>query len=171
MNTKHPAAKTSVNQIPAAFTNKVIAQLLRDGTNLDFGGGRFDTATKYLEDTVNCSNRVFDPYTRTQEHNDKVLQETDYTSITCLNVLNVIPSKTKRRSAIQEVHKHTFDRHLNIAVFQVYEGNKSGITKGTQANLPPAEYLQEIQSVFGGSSWEYQTLGTKKNIFLLTYKG
>lgn len=169
MNIKHPAARTSVNQVPAAFKEPVIANILTDGVNLDYGGGRFDTATKYLDKTLNCTNLVYDPLNRSAKHNKEMLQNPCFTSMTCLNVLNVVLSKEERLSLLKTVHKMTFDIQIDRVVFQVYEGDKSGVPSDTQANLRPAEYLEEIQQVFGSTSWEVRTLGAKKNIFVLKY--
>lgn len=170
MNNKHPSAKTSVNQIPAAFKHKIIASILEGGTNLDFGGGRFDTATEYLREELDCDNQVYDPYNRTKAHNAKVLSDFCYTSITCLNVLNVITTSEGRINLLKEIHKVAFeDPGIQDIMFQVYEGDKSGIAKGTQANLKPKEYIEEITSVFSWTSWELKVLGSKRNIFLLKY--
>ena len=56
------SAKTSINKnkVPALFK---LAVFKPDTVNLDYGGGKFDTATEYLK-KFNVTNLIYDPYNR-----------------------------------------------------------------------------------------------------------
>ena len=64
------SAATSVNHIPAGF--KKIVKDRYKGINLDWGGGKYDKGTKYLNQW-GIINLVYDPYNRSEEHNQEML--------------------------------------------------------------------------------------------------
>ena len=163
------SAYTSTRQIPAAFKIKEAAAIFGDGSNLDYGGGKYDDATHYLADTLSCDNVVYDPYNRSPAHNIWAVRTLDgLRTITLLNVLNVVQDKKERREILEAI-AHLRDRIPTVKniLIQIYEGNKTGIPgtgKVVQRNLPAKDYIAEIEKTLGPVK---DTLGAKKNIFLL----
>ena len=144
--------KTSLNQVPALHKSKLI-QTVPGHRNIDIGGGAYDLGSQYLASQRGIESHVFDPFNRTQEHNDSVIQKfTDDPahSATVANVLNVIPERHHRVKAIKLAHDMT--RPDAKAYFSIYEGNKSKkatpTSKGWQNNLPAESYINEIREVF-----------------------
>lgn len=140
------SADTSTNQLPGVF-KKVTWE---PGTkNIDIGGGKYDVATEYLA-AQDVTNYVYDPYNRTKEHNDAVMQEQPFDTATINNVLNVIPESEHQRQVL-EMARNVVKPGGMIYII-VYEGDKSGIekttSKGYQHNKPTKYYLEIIKSVF-----------------------
>lgn len=144
------SANTSINssKVPAVFkkiwwgTNPI---------NLDIGGGKFDTATNYL-DGLGVKNLIYDPYNRSEAHNAQILaflaEHGKVDSATLSNVLNVIKEPEVRRELLVFAQKHA--RKVFITV---YEGNRSGIGKASkkgcwQENRKLTDYVQEVKNVF-----------------------
>lgn len=142
--------KTSVNKVktPAVF-KKVI--FIPDTANLDYGGGKYDIATEYL-DTLKVKNYIFDPYNRTQEENDLALSKWDYDTATLSNVLNVIYEEDIRINILLEIKRHLKSR--GKLYITVYEGDKTGVAsvdlkKNTcQLNKRLKDYISEVKLVF-----------------------
>lgn len=147
------SANTSINssKLPAVF-NMVNFE---PGTiNLDYGGGKFDNVADYLSQ-YDVINLVYDPYNRTSDHNKKVLslvrENGGADTVTCSNVLNVIKEPEVRLNVISNIKKVL--KSGGTAYFTVYEGNGSGEGKATKAgyqlNRKTADYVSEIEEVFG----------------------
>jgi hypothetical protein len=67
-------------------------------------GGAFDEASHYVKDTYNIESWVFDPFMRSQDHNEKVLQkarEIPFDCCTSISVLNVIDTSDARLKHIK----------------------------------------------------------------------
>lgn len=115
---------------------------LKTSTNLDFGGGRFDTGTQWLEEK-GITNIIFDPYNRSYEQNTIALLQ-PYDSVTILNVLNVVPNKSERKSILYKALQYT----NSFMLISVYQGNRSGVTSqshlGYQLNQKLDFYEKEI---------------------------
>jgi len=166
------SAYTSVKQIPATF--KKYSEEFRFGVNFDFGGGKYDNATDYLE-TLGATNLVYDPFNRSEQHNQDVMDEllaNGVDTITCLNVLNVIKDQNERHTVLSKLlhlAKSSFEERKEYPVIfiQVYAGNGSGVPSDTteQVNKKPAQYLEEIEYFFG--DWN---IVRKGNIFKLSFK-
>ncbi len=160
------SAYTSTRQIPAFIANW---SPVRGSTILDIGGGKFDDATVYLDETHGCTNLVLDPFNRTHDHNQSVRDAIaadgcDY--IICLNVLNVIQDKAERINLYSEILGFfTPGKTLEI-IFQIYEGDGSGVKSTTtaQMNKPTMFYVAELSEVFN-TGWEVTQfkIGSKKN--------
>lgn len=124
---------TSINsgKVPAVF--KMVS--FQPGTiNLDFGGGRFDTANDYLTQ-YDVINLVYDPYNRSKEHNSEVIQTIRKAggadTATCSNVLNVIKEPEVRRNVLENIKKLVKPGgHVYITV---YEGSGKGNEGPTKA--------------------------------------
>lgn len=154
------SAKTSLNQIASVFKQYEVGP-----RNLDIGGGKYDTATKYLK-KHGIKNLVFDLYNRTYEHNEKVLTdltETGVDSITVLNVLNVIKCKNERRELLHFINAICTMVPIKtgkypVVIFKMYEKNGDGKEDGTcQTNMKTEQYIPEIQEAF--PDWEVQKFG------------
>lgn len=156
-NVDYFSCRTSCNRIPigikqlAKYQDKV-------SCNLDYGGGRYDTSTRYL-DCFGISNYVYDPYNRSADHNRDALRH-EFDSVTLLNVLNVIDSREERLHVIRDAYDRLRD---GIMIIQIYEGNKSGFgtisKKQTyQGNRATEFYLDEVKEALSDtlSVWTVQ---------------
>lgn len=170
----HDSAATSLNQVPAA--HKLIEAI--DGywlDNLDIGGGKYNAYTDALWD-IAVVNDVYDPFNRSKEHNEAILNgsafRVGYCSVTCNNVLNVIKEPEVRRETIELAYKAV--QEGRPAYFTVYEGNRSGEGKisrksdtgsSWQNNMKTADYMPELQAVFGAGNV------TRKGKLLIAVRG
>jgi hypothetical protein len=145
------SAETSIKQVPALFKNNRF-EVLPDHRNLDIGGGKYDLGTEHLRGR-GIESHVYDPYNRTPEHNQTVLdrfKNAPADSVTAANVLNVIPEFEARLGVIQQAYDNL--QPGGKAYFSIYEGDKSGkgaaTSKGYQRNAPANSYIDEISNVF-----------------------
>jgi hypothetical protein len=143
------SADTSIPQVAAAM-KKIPWE--RGTRNLDLGGGKHDLGTNYLK-TQGVRNLLYDPFNRTEKHNERVLKEAaakGIDSVTVLNVLNVIREPEHRDAVIKQAADHAGND--KPAYFQVYEGNGSGVgketIKGWQNNRKLSDYVAEIGKHF-----------------------
>ncbi len=125
---------------------------------LDVGGGKFDCNQNYMKHQKNIDLLVWDPYNRSQSHNDQIQAEVSKNkvdAVTSMSVLNVIPEADVRLA-----HINTLKAALVIggkAYFKVWSGAQP--LKGTylpsatdaayQANAYADRFLREIEIVFG----------------------
>lgn len=148
------SAATSIPQVAAAL--KKIPW--NPGTvNLDIGGGKFDIGTDYLK-SKNVLNMVYDPYNRSSEHNNHILQyinDTPPDTITVNNVLNVIKEPEARASVIKMAAKYIKPGgHVYFSVY--YDLKKqAGISKSKdgkplswQNHFHTKDYVDEIKKYF-----------------------
>lgn len=153
---KFTSANTSINsaKVPAVFKK---IDWAKGEVNLDIGGGKFDTATEYLE-RLGVKNLVYDPYNRSDAHNGSVLlqamQMNGVFSCTISNVLNVIAEQDERYKVLMRAWR--FLKEGGTVYVTVYEGDRSGVGRQTgkdqwQNNKPLREYLQEVREVFGNA--------------------
>lgn len=126
-NQEVSSADTSVNKegsLPKVFSKVE----WKPGTvNLDYGGGKYDNATEYLDER-GVRNLIFDKYNRTPEHNAYVISKTQNgqaDTVTISNLLNVI----KEPEARAEVLANAADavKPDGEVYITVYVGNKSGV--------------------------------------------
>ena len=149
---KYTSARTSINsaKLPAIFH---LVHFEPNTVNLDYGGGRFDNATEYLE-TIQVENNIYDPFNRTQEHNSEALrrvrQHGGADTATLSNVLNVIAEPNIRKQVLKNIHKLL--KPSGTLYITVYEGSGDGIGKetsaGYQLNRKTADYMDEVEDVF-----------------------
>ena len=122
MTQRISSAKTSRNIVAGGF--KKIG-FKKNSANLDFGGGKYDTASVWLKDNGNVTNYVYDPFNRSYDHNLESLNSSPDT-ITCFNVLNVIEDD----DSLQRIVNHMLC--FNVPIFlTIYEGNRTGAGKET----------------------------------------
>mgnify|MGYP003571355627 CR=1 FL=1 len=139
------------NKVPAIF--KLVKNWTAGTVNLDFGGGKFETAADYLTQ-FDVVNLVYDPYNRSAEHNKEVIQlireHGGADTATCSNVLNVIKESEVRLNVLKNISKLV--KSGGEVYITVYEGSgkgNEGPTKsGYQMNRKTADYMEEIQQVF-----------------------
>ena len=167
---EHTSKNTCINTIPSLF-KKVRWQ---PGTcNLDYGGGKYETTTLFLA-MQGVKNKVYDPYNRTEEHNNRILEYIILNrarTATISNVLNVIKEKECRKYIIRKCYYNIeLDGFLYI---KVYEGDKSGVgkttKKGWQENRKLGTYIEEIKNSMHPNipSWDYEIIN---NIIILFRK-
>jgi hypothetical protein len=140
---------TPVGIVPAVHKK---IPFLPDSINADIGGGPYEKASEFLREK-GVINIVWDPFTRTPEHNLKavaIIQDGGADTATVANVLNVIRSKADRAKTIQRAANAVGSK--GVAYFQVHEGDRSGVgrvtTKGWQEHRKLATYTPEIEKVF-----------------------
>jgi hypothetical protein len=145
------SADTSLKQVPALLKSKLL-DVVPGHRNLDIGGGKYDLGTEHLA-SRGVESHVFDPYNRSEAHNNSVLhkfKDNPADSVTAANVLNVIKEPEHRRGMIQNSFNHLHPK--GKAYFDVYEGDRSGngreTSKGYQNNKKAADYHDEVASVF-----------------------
>lgn len=150
------SAATSLNQIAAVFKKG----LLKPGTtNVDIGGGKYDSGTTYLA-SIGVENLIFDPFNRGKEHNDKVVSRLSgglVDTATVNNVLNVIKEDEIRTAVIRQAAKAI--KKNGTAYFQIHEGDGDGNSRVTKmVNGTPASwqnhqraewYVKDIEQFFG----------------------
>lgn len=127
---------------------------------LDVGGGQFDVSRNYMQKR-GIDLLVYDPYNRTQEHNEKIkwmVANQKVAAATSMSVLNVVAEPEARLA-----HICTMKDALQIngmAYFKIWPGE--GVLKGCykpttnsyghpgyQANAYADRFLREVQLVFG----------------------
>jgi len=137
---------TSLNQVPALFKK---VPWYNGDVNLDYGGGKYDTATEWLLENYDVENLVVDKFNRSPEWNaenfNKASRHCD--TVTICNVLNVI----KEDDVIDEILRDA-SRYAHEIYISVYEGDGNGIgretTKGYQRNQKLREYGKFFEKHF-----------------------
>lgn len=142
------SANTSINKnkVPAIFK---LVEFEPNTENLDWGGGKYDTATEYLA-KKGVKNMILDVYNRSTDHNYEIIQHCGWRmpeTATISNVLNVIEGKIDRLNTVFECLK--FVRPGGKCYITVYEGDKTGVGKETkpdcwQNNQKLDFYLEEL---------------------------
>lgn len=136
---------SSIKQIPEFF--KKYAELIGP-VNLDYGGGKYNLATEFLEEKGK-TNVVFDPFARSNQENELALELIKKCgladSCTILNVLNVIEERQERLEVVQKALQLTKED----VYIQIHEGDRSGNGRATksktwQNNCKTEFYIQEL---------------------------
>lgn len=144
---KFCSAGTSINgkKVPAVFKK---VSWKRGTRNLDWGGGKYDTATVYMN-SLGCKNVIYDPFNRTEEENEKALSDAPYDTVTVSNVLNVIKEEDVRIKTVREAMRNL--KKGGKMYVTIYEGDGSGEGRETkkdcwQNNEKLQFYVQELES-------------------------
>ncbi|CDR33417.1 hypothetical protein [Criblamydia sequanensis] len=129
---------------------------------VDIGGGEHDYNKAYCLHKYFTSLSILDPFMRTAEHNNLVLQEAKLkpfdscTSISVLNVINLIKSRMEHIKLCKSVVKE-----CGKVFFKVWPGDGSGIEKVNancfQSNRTLETYLDEIKKVFGSKNVKFDS--------------
>lgn len=157
IQTSRSSRRTSINKAKVPRIGRAAAKqnLWQAGTtNLDIGGGRYDSLTVYLRDHHDVVNLIYDPFNRTEDHNARVLEHITCKkpdTITLSNVLNVIDDRAVVMDLIGWSHSLLSDSGLLLIT--TYEGNRTGqpaLIGGDQfqANQPTSHYVPLVQQVF-----------------------
>lgn len=149
---KYTSANTSINssKLPAVFN---MVKFEPNTINLDYGGGKFDNVADFLS-ASDVENLVYDPYNRSSEHNnavlDKIKENGGADSVTLSNVLNVIEEESIRKEVLSNI-KNLLKPGSKLYI-TVYEGTGDGNARETKAgyqlNRKTADYLDEVAAVF-----------------------
>ncbi len=161
MTQEYTSARTSIKQVPAGF--KIVDKYFGwepHTINLDIGGGKYDLMTENLLGK-SVTNLVFDPYNRSQEHNDlilKVCRRFQVNTVTIFNVLNVIKEYEMQINVLNLALELLKDGGM-VFVRSTYmnPAKRSGVTKsGTfQHYLTMRDYLEITQKVFPKAELKY----------------
>ena len=149
---EYTSKDTSINsgKLPAIFR---MIDLAPGTINLDYGGGKFDNVAEYLE-PKGVTNLVYDPYNRSSEHNQDVIEQIRRNggadSVTLSNVLNVVKEPEARNNILRNIRRMVKPGgHVYITVYEGSGNGAEGPTKaGYQLNRKTADYMSEIQEVF-----------------------
>ncbi|EGR2855519.1 hypothetical protein DMW08_29120 [Vibrio parahaemolyticus] len=153
---KVSSKKTSMNSRnkPKIFGLGCDLGLFRDNTvNLDIGGGKFETGTKFLS-KIGVTNLIIDPFNRPVIDNaNAIIQSKKHgvDTVTISNVLNVIIEDTVKLKLIEQAFDALNDDGTLLVT--CYEGNRSGVgcfssKDSWQENKKTAEYLPLISKIF-----------------------
>ena len=156
-NQKYTSKETSINKHKVPALVRAFAKVCEDTKTtdldiLDYGGGKYDTATEYLA-KFGLRNHIYDPYNRTPEENKAALENWEYDVVLLSNVLNVIAEPGVRNHILHEIYDHL--SYGGLLLVKVYEGNRSGImtvnekNNSCQLNKKLSEYIPELVHVFG----------------------
>ena len=149
---RYKSAGTSINstRVPALFKKIPWCNSNAIKKNVDLGGGRYDTATKYLAE-FGVKNVIYDPFNRDFRHNlnvvmDMAINRADTATIS--NTLNVIRERGKRIELLR-----CAKRWAEVVFISVYEGDKTGTGRQTkkgcwQENRKLEDYIPEVFEVF-----------------------
>ncbi|MFO0089258.1 MAG: hypothetical protein ACK518_00310 [bacterium] len=166
---QHSSAKTSLNQISAGIRYATKNGLIKpNSVNIDVGGGKFDLGKNHVEENVpKAKLHVFDPYNRSEEHNNSVIDEiqsrggADYIGLH--NVLNVIKEPEYRNNALETVKGMM--RPGSVAHITCFEGDRTGKGRVTQGGSSWQEhrsirsYVPEVEGVFSEPHFSIERKG------------
>lgn len=134
------------NKIPTGC-QWVVKNCLPGQKVLDYGCGKYYNSQKFFESN-GFEYYGYDPYNRTEQENHIAMANTPCGIVICSNVLNVIPDEDIIRDVIRNCLNAVC--YKGIAVFTVYEGNRSGVGRMTKAdcwqrNQRLADYLKYFE--------------------------
>ena len=161
MKQEYTSANSSIKQIPAGF--KIVDKYFGwkpNTINFDIGGGKYDLMTDALKEK-RVTNLIFDPFNRSQKHNDDILLICNYAlidTVTIFNVLNVIKEYEMQIEVLNLALKSVKDGGMIFVRSTYKNSNKvSGVTKsGTfQHYLTQQEYLEIVREVFPNAELKY----------------
>ncbi len=122
MEQKYTSANTSINKtkLPAVYNNYNFEYGSRV---LDYGCGKYTNHIKNKMNELDCEWYGYDKYNQSESINNETEMQMriGFDIGICSNVLNVIDNTDTIKEIIKEIKDC-----CNIAVFSIYEGNKSG---------------------------------------------
>ena len=161
MEQEYTSAKSCIKQIPTGF--KIVHKYFgweENTINFDIGGGKYDLMTDRLNE-LDITNLVFDPYNRSQKHNETVLsicRRFTVDTATIFNVLNVIKEREIQINVLNLALEVLKDGGM-VFVRSTYKNpsKASGVTKsGTfQHYKTQLEYLEIVKEVFPNAKLEH----------------
>jgi len=164
------SAATSINKAKLPTGYSVVHRKFGwkpNTTHVDIGGGKFDNAVEFLGN-LGVEAHVYDPFNRTPEHNQRVMEtigKEGADTASMFNVLNVIKEPEYRMDALRTAHS-TLKPGGRIFI-GIYEGDRSGVGKRTKAdswqnNMPTAAHLPEVKEVFPNARIEHGIIHATK---------
>jgi len=155
------SADTSINssKLPKGYSKLKNMNVFKEGqVVVDIGGGRFDNAVEDLA-TQGVDLNVYDPFNRSPEHNASVaakISDGGADVAVSNNVLNVIQEPENIDRVILQANNSI--KPGDKAYFTVYVGDKTGVgkqtSKGWQNNKPTADYVEQVEGIFGRGNVE-----------------
>lgn len=162
-NQQYTSAATSINskKVPVGFKhlpnnlkgNSKFSTNFRRHRNLDYGGGKYDTLTRALWEEKGIDNFIYDPYNRSDRHNDNtifIMEKFGADSATLSNVMNVIKEPEVREEILQNIRN--LSKPGAMVYITCYEGDRSGKGKltraGYQTNMRTKDYISEVEKYF-----------------------
>lgn len=160
MKQEFTSAKTAINgkqgRLPMVFKK---IDIPNGAIVLDYGGGNRQAnniAQSYL-DRFDALELIYDPFNQTEIHNQNVVEVCEHQGgadiAICSNVLNVIKESEVRINILKHIKE--LIKPNGTVYITVYEGSGNGVGKATQNNesyqnnKKTADYIEEIQTVFG----------------------
>jgi hypothetical protein len=165
---EYSSAKTSIKQVPAGFN--IVDKYFGwqpNTVNFDIGGGKYDLMTEKLMEKC-VTNRIYDPYNRTPEHNFDVLMfclNGQSNTVTIFNVLNVIKEEENQIGVLKLAYNALIiGGYVFIRSTYMNPKKASGVTKsGTfQHYLTQKEYLEIVKKVFPNAELKYGIIYARK---------
>lgn len=149
---EYDSAATSINsnKLPAIYR---MVEFKPGQLIVDLGGGKFDNGVYFVKDK-GATLLVYDPYNRSDEHNQQVLAELKENGGADIglnsNVLNVIKEPEARLAVLRNLKRMVKPGgEVYITVYEgTGKGNEGPTKAGYQLNRKTADYLEEVQSVF-----------------------
>lgn len=153
---KFTSSSTSINKnkLPSGFSKVTkLYPWKPNTTHLDIGGGKYDNGINYLRN-FGVNAHVYDPFNRTDEHNQNALANAGNgksDTVSMFNVLNVIEHPAHQVKALRLAH-HSLKPNGTLYV-NVWAKDGDGIGRQTgndswQRNEKLSAYLPLIKSVF-----------------------
>jgi hypothetical protein len=111
---------------------------------------------------------VYDPFKRSKEHNDKIMEKVRQKpadSVTSISVLNVILNEEKRREHIQLAFDSV--KEGGMVYFKIWRGDNSKKIdiENFQLNREAVTFMPEISAVFGNDHTWFVNDGVGNTIF------
>ena len=165
---RYKSASTSIRK-PNIKLAKILAKHFGKNGDvvLDYGGGKYDTATDYLA-KFGIVNYIYDPFNRSEMENRFALERFGYDFVMLSNVLNVIAEGEVRNHIIKKTWEYL--KPDGKLLVKIYEGDRSGILKANekrnscQMNRDLKFYFWEVIEVFGLDKTEMVWLDGKQII-------
>jgi len=155
--------KSSLNQIPALFKlMKEVGAWEEVYRNLDWGAGKYDTASEWLYENCDVNNIKYDPLNRTEENNKSELSYSrrhSVQTVTLSNVLNVLDYQ-ERGLCLQNL-KSKWPSALASLWVSVYVPGKTKHSQ-VQQNMKLEDYLPQIKEYFPNMVFEVVSKGGRR---------
>ena len=146
------SAKTCLKQVPALHKWLMAEGRVRPGMLVvDIGGGKYDLATESLA-KYGVTNLVLDPFNRSEEHNQAVLEQVSGGKVDvaiCANTLNVIKERSNRLQVVARAAESLKPGgHAYFSVYKAPKGKGRSSEDSWQEGRPIQTYLPEIRKLF-----------------------
>lgn len=149
---EYDSAATSINsnKLPAIYR---MVEFQPGQLIVDLGGGKFDNGVYFVKDK-GATLLVYDPYNRSDEHNQQVLAELKENGGADIglnsNVLNVIKEPEARLAVLRNLKRMVKPGgEVYITVYEgTGKGNEGPTKAGYQLNRKTEGYMDEVRQIF-----------------------